>query len=232
MGFMEVGQLKIQVVKKDIKNIHLTVYPPNGSVRLATPEKVSEETLRLYVVSRLGWIRKQQRRFQKQEREAPREFIQRESHYFFGKRYLLKIVENSSRSGISANGRYLVLESRSVTTIAKRQHDLLKWYRQQLKGQIPSLIANWEKKLGVSVDAWGVRQMKTKWGTCNIAAKRIWINLELVKKPVECLEFVIVHEMVHLLERKHNNRFHTLMDRYLPRWKVIKRQLNALPLGK
>lgn len=230
MAYMEIGTLKVQVVKKDIKNMHLAVYPPNGNVRLATPKNVNDETLRLYVVSKLGWIRTQQRRFAKQDRETRRDYIERESHYFLGQRYLLKVVEKNTVPGITLTNKHLILQVRPRTLSEKRELILGSWYRKQLKNLIPTLIAKWEKVMGVKVEAWGVKQMKTKWGSCNIEARRIWFNLELAKKPLECLEFIVVHEMVHLLERKHNDRFIAYINKFLPKWKLYKQELNRLPV--
>ncbi len=229
---MEIGSLKVQVVKKDIKNIHLAVYPPKGSVRLSSPRNVNDETIRLYLVSRIGWIRKQQRKFEKQDREPRRDYVPRESHYFLGQRYLLRLEEKNAPPLITLTNKYLTLQVRPVTSAEQREKILNAWYRKQLKQLIPPLIEKWERILDVSVEDWGIRHMKTKWGTCKIEAKRIRLNLELAKKPIQCLEFIIVHEMVHLLERKHNEIFFAYMNRYLPKWKMYRQELNSLPMGK
>jgi predicted metal-dependent hydrolase len=228
---MEVGSLKIQVVKKDIKNIHLAVYPPNGAIRLASPKNVKDETIRLYIVSKIPWIRRQQRRLLSQDREGARDYVERESHYFLGKRYLLQIAEKNSIPKIILGKKHLTLQIKPGTTKDQREHHLNHWYRKKLKEVIPPLIDKWQRKMNVEVDAWGVKSMKTKWGSCNIEARRIWLNLELAKKPMECLEFIVVHEMVHLLERKHNEIFIAYMDKFLPKWKLYKNELNKLPVS-
>lgn len=230
MKTMEVGALKIQIIKKDIKNIHLAVYPPNGSIRLASPKEVSDETIRLYVVSKIGWIRKQQRRLLHQDREAARDYVERESHYFLGQRYLLRLVEKEAKPFVTISNKYLNLQVRPSITEEQKEEILSSWYRQRLKELIPPLIEKWQRVMNVEVDDWGVKQMKTKWGACNIEAKRIWLNLELAKKPFQCLEFIVVHEMVHLLERKHNERFVAYMNKFLPKWKTLKQELNRLPV--
>jgi predicted metal-dependent hydrolase len=232
MQTLEIGSLSIEIVRKDIKNIHLAVYPPNGRVRLATPLDVQDETIRLFVISKLTWIKNQQRKFNNQERQSPREYIERESHYFQGKRYLLRITEENKPPKVVLKSKiYLDLQIRPNTSLEQRQSILNEWYRMELKKQIQPLIEKWSPIIGVQPNDWLVKQMRTKWGTCNIEAKRIWINLELAKKPVSCLEFIVVHELVHLLERHHNDRFLGLMNGFLPNWKVVKEELNRLPVS-
>ncbi len=232
MRKIEIGNIDIEVVKKDIKNIHLAVYPPLGRVRLAVPKGVNDETVRLFTISKLPWIKKQQRRFAGQDREAERKYVQRESHYFLGKRYLLRIIETDKSPKVVLTGRtYIDLHVRSNSTKEQRLHLMNEWYRTELKKLLPELIAKWERKIGVQADDWGVKQMKTKWGTCNIQKKRILVNLELVKKPVQCLEYIIAHELVHLLERLHNEKFLAYMDRFVPKWKHYREELNKLPVS-
>ncbi len=232
MQTLEIGSLNIEIVRKDIKNIHLAVYPPNGRVRLATPLEVNEETIRLFVLSKLTWIKNQQRKFNNQERQSPREYIERESHYFQGKRYLLRVTEENKPPKVVLKSKtYLDLHIRPNTSLEQRQSILNEWYRVELKKRIQPLIEKWSPVIGVHVNDWQVKQMRTKWGTCNIEEKRIWINLELAKKPVSCLEFIVVHEMVHLLERHHNDRFLGLMNEFLPNWKGVKEELNRLPVS-
>ncbi len=229
---MEIGELKVEVIKKDIKNIHLAVYPPNGLVRLTSPKDVNDSTIRLYTISKLSWIKKQQRKFSKQERQPERNYISRESHYFFGKRYLLKLVESQLSSNASIqNKTYITLTTKSDSTKEQKEKLLEDFYRAEIKKRIPELIEKWEKKMGIKVSSWGVKKMTTKWGTCNREAKRIWINLELAKKPIECLEYIIVHEMVHIIERHHNDKFMALMSKYLPKWKLLKNELNNTPVS-
>lgn len=232
MQTIEIGSLSIEIVRKDIKNIHLAVYPPNGRVRLATPQHVEEETIRLFILSKLTWIKAQQRKFNDQNRQGPREYIERESHYFQGRRYLLRITEeNKPPKVVLKNKTYLDLHIRPGTPVAQRQNIVNEWYRAQLKTQIEPLLEKWLPIIGVTLNDWQVKYMRTKWGTCNIEARRIWINLELAKKPVACLEFIIVHELVHLLERRHNDRFLGYMNRFLPNWKQLRDELNRLPVS-
>ncbi|WP_026073729.1 M48 family metallopeptidase [Acetivibrio cellulolyticus] len=230
MEQIKFGDIVIEVEQKDIKNIHLSVYPPSGAVRIAAPLKLDMDTIRVYALSKLTWIRKQQEKFRNQVREAPREYLNRESHFFRGKRYLLKVVETDAPPRIELKHKTMVLCVRAETPMEKRQIIIDEWYRAQLKELIPQLIEKWEKVIKVKVNDFGIRRMKTKWGTCNIDVGRIWINLELAKKPPQCLEYIVVHEMVHLLERKHNNIFIAHMDKFLPKWKFYKDELNQLPV--
>lgn len=230
VGQIQFGDIIIDVEQKDIKNIHLSVYPPSGAVRIAAPLRLDIDTIRVYALSKLSWIRKQQEKFRGQVRETPREYLNMESHFFRGKRYLLKVVESNGIPRIELKHKTMVMYTKVETTMAKRQIIIDEWYRAQLKTLIPPLIEKWEKILNVEVNEFGIRRMKTKWGTCNAEEKRIWINLELAKKPPNCLEYIVVHEMVHLLERKHNNIFIAYMDKFLPKWKSYKDELNQLPV--
>jgi len=227
-----VSGLVVQVVRKDIKNLHLGVYPPNGRVRVAVPLRVSDEAVRMAVVTRLAWIKRQRAKFAGQNRQSAREFITGESHYFLGQRYRLNVLVQDRTAHVAIrNHRTIDLFVREGSDTAQRERVLLAWYRQQLKELIPSLIQKWETIVGVKVAEWGVKRMKTKWGTCTIKARRIWLNLELAKKPVQCLESIIVHEMVHLLERRHNDRFTALMDGFMPQWRHHRAEMNRAPLG-
>jgi len=229
---IEIGGMSVDVVRKNIKNLHLAVYPPEGRVRVAAPLRLDDDAIRLAIISRLGWIRTQQRQFEAQERQSQREMITGESHYFQGKRYRLSIIQHDGPQRVSLpNNRTMELWVRPETTREQREAVLQRWYRQQLREQIPSLIAKWEPKVGVMVAAWGIKKMKTRWGTCNINAQRIWLNLELAKKPAACLEYILVHEMVHLLERHHNERFKQLMDSLIPQWRLQREALNRAPLA-
>lgn len=229
---LQLGDIMVDVVRKDIKNMHLAVYPPTGRVRIAAPLRVSDEAIRLFAISKLGWIKRHQRKFESQERIPPREYKERESHYFQGHRYLLRIKETDGAGYVALTGKtYLDLYIRKNASFENMQRVITEWHRTELKNMLPSLIEHWEKKIGVSADFYGVKQMKTKWGACNIEQKRIWLNLELAKKPVRCLEYILVHEMVHLLERNHNDRFKNYMDKYLPNWKSIKEELNKIPVS-
>ena len=231
MEQLHLNDITIDVVLKDIKNVHLSVFPPSGSVRIAAPLRMNLETIRIYAISKLGWIKKQQQKFREQEREAPREYLYKEGHYFLGKRYLMKIVEHDAPPFVLMKHNTIVLYVRPNTDIPKRQAIMDEWYRQELKELAPPIIAKWEKAMDVSINELGIKKMKTKWGTCNREAKRIWLNLELAKKPVHCIEYIIVHELAHLLERSHNDKFVTYMDNYLPEWKHLKSELNQLPVS-
>ena len=188
--------------------------------------------LNYFAISKLAWIRKNQRNFTSQERQSLREYVERESHYFKGKRYLLRIIEGNNTPTIDLKTKtYLDLYVKPNTSVKQRESIITEWYREELKSLIPEIIEKWEKIIGVKINEWQVKQMKTKWGSCNIEAKRIWLNLELAKKPVHCLEYIIVHELIHLIERHHNDNFLALMNKYLPQWKSYKLELNRLPVS-
>lgn len=232
MHQITVNDLIVDVVRKNIKNLHLAVYPPNGRVRVAVPLLVDDEAVRLAVISKLGWIKRQQIKFAEQERQSKREYVSGESHYFQGNRYLLNVIySNETPRVVICNNTRVDLYVRPGSDTDQRERVLLAWYRKQLKEIVPSLITKWETTIGVQASDWGIKQMKTKWGTCNIEAGRIWLNLELAKKPIRCLEYIIVHELVHLLERHHNSHFTALMDKYLPSWRFLREELNREPLA-
>jgi hypothetical protein len=228
MDKITIGNIDIDLIRKNIKNIHLSVYPPDGRVRLAVPERMNDEAVRLFATSKLAWITKQRKKFSEQDRQTAREFVSGESHYYFGTRYLLNVVETTGKQHIELRGnKYIDLYVRPESTVEKREKIMSDWYRQSLKKIIPAYIKKWEAIMGVTVNDWGVKLMKTRWGTCNVQDKRIWINLELAKKNPQCLEYIIVHEMVHLLERHHNEKYKAYMDKFLPNWKSIKDELNG-----
>lgn len=228
---INLGKFSAEVVKKDIKNIHLSVYPPSGAVRISAPLRMRLDAIRVYAISRLGWIKKQQQKLREQERETQRNYIDRESHYLWGKRYLLKITEEDATPMVELKHSKMILQIRPGTSRDKRMALLDKWYRDRLKDAIPSLIAKWEKLAGVRVKRFYVRRMKTKWGSCNPTAKSIRLNTELAKKPPECLEYIVVHELAHLIEPTHNSRFLALMDRLMPKWSFYRDSLNETPLA-
>lgn len=231
MHQIKISDLIIEVEHKNIKNLHLSVNPPNGWVRIAAPMNIDDEALRLFAVSKLAWIHKQQRKFDEQARQSEREFVSGESHYFKGERYLLNVIYHKGNPKVVfRNKTYIDLYVRENSTQLQRQRVMTEWYRKQLKAQLPDLVTKWQSIIGVQVEDWGVKQMKTKWGTCNIEAGRIWLNLELAKKPDRCLEYIVVHEMVHLLERKHNDHFIGLMDQFMPQWRIYRDELNQFPL--
>jgi len=231
MARIVVGNISIDVEKKDIKNLHLGVYPPNGRVRIAAPLRVNDDAIRLFAVSKLGWIKKQQRLFEGQERETEREYISAESHYFNGRRYLLNIIPTTGKHKIELRHKHIDLYVKKGTPVRNRAAVIAKFYRAYLQEQVSALIDKWEKRMKVKLSGYGIKKMKTKWGACNIEAKRIWINLELAKKPPACLEYIVVHEMVHLLERHHNDIFIAYMDKFLPQWRVLKAELNKSPIS-
>lgn len=227
-----VSGIVVQVIRKDIKNLHLAVYPPNGRVRVSAPTRVSDETVRLAVISRLSWIRERQRWLEQQPRQSQRMMVTGESHYVQGQRYRLDVIEHDGPATVRIrNRRTLDMRVRPGTGSEQRLELLNRWYRGQLHSQIPALLARWEPVIGVQAAEYRIKRMKTRWGTCNIAARRIWLNLELAKKPPECLEYILVHELVHLHERHHNDRFRALMDRYLPSWRLHRDRLNQAPLA-
>lgn len=232
MNQITVSNITLDVVRKDIKNMHLAVYPPTGRVRIAVPLRVNDEAIRLFAISKLAWIKRNQRKFENQERISPRVYKERESHYFQGRRYLLRIIETNGVGWVDLKGKtYLDLYVRNNTSLEYKQNILNEWYRKELKKMLPEMIDHWENKIGVKVNFCGVKKMKTKWGSCNIEKKRIWLNLELAKKPIQCLEYILVHEMLHLKERHHNDKFKALLDNHQPNWKQLKDELNRIPVS-
>lgn len=223
---LQIEDISIVVEYKRIKNIHLRVCPPDGQVCISAPVRVDRAYLRDFAVSKLGWIRKQQERIKGMRPILPEEFLSGEIHYFFGKPYVLELIEQASKPHINIMGNVMRLYVRPGSATEKRRVVMEEWYRSQLAEALPDLIEHWEKAIGVRIGEYRIKRMKTKWGTCNRKARRIWINLELAKKPPECLTYIVVHELVHLLERGHNNIFYAYMDRFLPEWKQFKHELN------
>jgi len=229
---INVQGIRVEVVRKPIKNLHLGVYPPNGRVRVAVPLAVNDDAVRLAVVSKLGWIKKQQAKFDSQIRQSAREYVTGESHYYLGRHYRLNVVESSERNRVALrNGRSIDLYIRKGSDLTQREKIVQGWYRKELKALALPLIEKWAVKLNLPAPRMGIKRMKTKWGSCSPKADRIWINLELIKKPTQCLEFIIVHEMVHFFERHHNERFLELMDQFMPLWRLSRDELNAAPLS-
>jgi predicted metal-dependent hydrolase len=229
---IQVLDLTIDIVKKDIKNMHLAVYPPTGRIRIASPKGLNDEAIRLFAISKIRWIKKNQKSFYNQLREPQREYIDGESHYFDGKRYLLKVIERNGKHEIRiANKKYLELYINPNTKTEAREKVFSEWYRKHLKEITPSILDSWADKIGVVYNSWDIKLMRTKWGSCNIEKKKIIINLELAKKPRYCLEYIVAHELTHLLERNHNDIFKGHLDRYMPNWRANKRELNNLPIG-
>lgn len=232
MEQIRISHMNVDLIRKDIKHIHLAVYPPAGRVRISAPLNASDESIRLYALSKLNWIRRNQRKFEKQERETPREYVERESHYFLGKRYLLRLKKTSGAGYVKITGKSnLDLYVKPGASLEYKQNILTEWYRSELRTIVQPLIRKWEKKLDIQLKDWSIRKMKTKWGSCNIEERRILLNLELAKKPLHCVEYIIVHELMHLLERHHNARFRSLLDKHLPTWKQTRNELNRMPVS-
>lgn len=229
MNSITIEDIQIEIVKKNIKNLYLSVHPPYGRVRIAAPIMMDDEAIRIFAISKLKWIKKQRSKYREQERQSEGKFVSGESHYYQGVPYLLNVVYTNKKQRVEVSkDRQIDLYVREGSTAEQRKKLMMEWYRNRLKDKIPDLIAKWERRIGVKVNSWGVKLMRTRWGTCNPYARRIWINLELVKKDPRCLEYIVVHEMVHLLEKHHNEKFYDYMDRFIPNWREIKAELNNL----
>lgn len=228
---IHLGDIAISVTRKDVKYVHLSVHPPDGRVTLVAPENTRPDVARAYAVSRLAWIRHQQRRLRVQVRETPRQFIGRESHYLWGRRYLLTVREEDVKPSVKLSHRRMTLTVRPGSNRAKREAVIHRWHRSLLHEVVPELIRKWERKLGVTVAGYFLQRMKTKWGSCNHRARTIRLNTELVKKPKDLLEYVIIHEMLHVLEKTHSAHFIALLDRHYPSWREARAELNELPLA-
>ncbi|MDX8404735.1 MAG: SprT family zinc-dependent metalloprotease [Mariprofundus sp.] len=227
---IRLGDIDVDVVFKDIKHVHLSVCPPNGHVRISAPACMKLDHIRVFAIDKMGWIRAQQQKLREQARETPRDYVDGESHYLWGQRYLLRVIEQDAAAHVELKAGKLFMQARPGSNANKR-HDLLEqWYRSQLKETVPALIAKWEPLLGVKVQRFFVQRMKTRWGSCNHATGSIRLNSELAKKPPECLEYIVVHEMAHLLEPTHNDRFVSLMDSFMPNWRAQRDALNRLPV--
>ena len=226
-ALIEIRGIPVEIVRKDIKHLHLGVYPPEGRVRVAAPLRLDDDAVRLAVISRLAWIRRRRAEFEGQDRQSRRDFVSGESHYFEGRRYRLDVVPTNGPTGIRLRGNaWIEMRVRPGTSRDGREALLYRWYRDRMRERIPEMVAKWEPRIGVTVAEWRVRRMKTRWGTCNREAGRIWLNSELAKKPVSCLEYVVVHEMVHLIERGHTERFRGMLDRVMPGWRGRVEELN------
>lgn len=226
---IKIGEVEIEVRFKDIKNLHLSVHPPLGTVTISSPLVYDLEKVKVYAATKLGWIKKEQRKFQAQERESDRLYKNQESHYFFGERYLLKLQENT-RNKVEMKGKKLIIHSMDLSDIALLQKTLYTFYRKALRTYLDKRIQHFAAQMHVEVPPFKIRSMKTKWGSCTTDSDRLWFNIELAKKPLDCIDYVVVHELVHLLERHHNKRFALLMDQYYPSWRTQKKILNELPL--
>lgn len=231
MESIELGDLLIEITRKNIKNVHLSVHPPDGRVTLSAPSATRIDVARAYVISKLSWIRKQQEILAEQAREAPRDFIERESHYVWGRRYLMTVDLQNAKPSVSLDHKRIALTVRPGHTQSERAQVIHAWHKSLLHEAIPPLIRQWERKLGVKVSRYFLQRMKTKWGSCNHMAGHIRLNTELVKKPKDLLEYVIVHEMAHLIEPTHNDRFIAILQEKYPSWREARSELNELPLS-
>lgn len=225
------GEIEVDVVKKDIKNIHLSVLPPAGKVRIAAPLRMDVGTVRVFAITKLDWIKRQQKKLREQARETPREYLDRESHYLWGRRYLLQLVEKDAAPCVELKHRKMILQLRSTKDQEKKMAVLDAWYRQQLKAYAQPLIGKWEAIIGVRAGRLFVQKMKTRWGSCNPGSGNIRLNTDLARKPLQCLEYIIAHELTHLRERHHNAQFMALMDAHMPQWRQSREMLNSLPLA-
>lgn len=229
MHRINVGNLEIEVTQKNINNLRLSVSAPNGRIRVSLPLRMTDDAVRRFVLSKLAWIHKQQLKFQVREPQLLKSYFSGEVHFLNGKPYSLNVIIIKGTPKVEIrNSTDIDLFVREGSTMDQREKVMKEWYRTRLKEQIPPLIEHWQPVIGVKVDDWGVKLMKTRWGTCNISKKRIWLNLELAKKTNECVEYIVVHEMVHLLEQYHNHHFKGLMDKFLPKWRDYKAELNSI----
>lgn len=229
---LQVRDMEALVLHKSVKNLHLSILPPKGSIRVTAPLGMSDDAIRMLLVTRLHWIRKQQQKFAGQERQTPRKYISGESHYLFGGRYRLEVKEEDASPRVELKGKSsIILYVRKGSAVSKRDVVMQKWYRDKLSEYIDGKIEKWEEKIGVRVDEVRIKRMKTRWGTCIQRAKRVWLNSELAKKPRSCIEYVLVHEMLHLIEKKHNERFVKLLDTHYSKWRTEKKELNRFILS-
>ncbi len=228
---IHLGEIAIAVTRKDIKHVHLSVHPPDGRVTLVAPRGTRPEVARAFAVSRLGWIRKQQGRLRGQARETARQLVERESHFLWGRRYLLTLREEDAKPSVRLSHRRITLTVRPGSSRARREAGMHEWHKSLLHDAVPGLIRKWERKLGVEVAGYFLQRMKTKWGGCNHRARTIRLNTELVKKPKDLLEYVVVHEMLHLIAPTHSEQFLRLLGKHYPSWREARAELNELPLG-
>ena len=231
-SYLQLGSIEALVVRKPIKNLHLSVLPPGGRVRITAPEYMKDDAIRTFISTKLTWIKKQQSKFAAQERQTEREYVSGESHYFFSKRYRLEVVYEDDAPRVSVKGNSkIILRVRQKSTREKREKVMMEWYRKELRTVVDRAMSKWQKKIGIQAYSWRIKKMKTRWGTCNQKAGRIWLNLELAKKPIACIEYVVVYELLHLIEKRHNERFVNLLTKYLPKWRSQKEELNRFILS-
>lgn len=231
-SLLKVGEIEAVVLYKPVKNLHLNVLPPVGKVRVTAPQNMNDDTIHAFLATRLSWIKKMQAKFKGQERQTPREYVSGETYYFFGKKYKLEVSEMDRTPSVEIKGKTKIfLFIRPKTNTLKREEIMQNWYRNELRVFLEKAIDTWERKIGVMVNDWGIRRMKTRWGTCNHKRKNILFNLELAKKPKSCIEYVVLHELLHLIEEKHSEKFTALLNTYMPKWKSEKEELNRLILS-
>lgn len=229
---IQVGGIHSHILRKPIKNLHVSVLPPDGKVRVSVPIETKDDTIRMLIASKINWIKKKQQQYRQQERQTKRNFISGETHYFKGRPYLLRINYHKAKPKIIIRSKkYIDLCVKKSSTQEYKQKAIFNWYREELKKQIPKLLSKWEKKTGIEVREWRIRRMKTKWGTCNRKEKRVWLNLELAKKPQSCVEYILLHEMVHILEKNHTETFIKIMNEFMPKWKFYREELNRFILN-
>ena len=228
---IELGDVLIALTRKDVLHVHLTVHPPTGRVPLVAPRQTRTEVARAYAISKLGWMRDQRVKLNAQAREAPRQFVERESHQLWGRRYLLSVIEADEKPSVKLSHRRMTLQVRQGASAERRAEVMHDWHKAQLHAVLPGLIRKWAAQLGVSVSGYFLQRMKTKWGSCSPSAQHIRLNTELVKKPRDLLKYVVLHEMAHLLEPSHSERFVAILDRHWPHWRESRAELNALPLA-
>ncbi len=227
---IEVSGIPIEIIKKNIKNIHLSVLPPDGKVRVSAPTTVSDESLEMFVRTKIGWIRKQQEKFENQPRQSERQYVSGETLYLWGKQYFLQVEYSYKGNSLMLDGDKAILTVRKESTVKQRENFVNEWYRERLKSEIERLLPKWETITGLKCSSWQTKYMTTRWGTCNTQTRKIWLNLQLAKKPVECLEYVILHELAHTKVKNHGADFIAIMDKYMPYWRETKKKLNDFTL--
>ena len=227
---IEVSGIPIEIIKKNIKNIHLSVLPPDGKVRVSAPTTVSDESLEMFVRTKIGWIRKQQEKFENQPRQSERQYVSGETLYLWGKQYFLQVEYSYKGNSLMLDGDKAILTVRKESTVKQRENFVNEWYRERLKSKIERLLPKWENTTGLKCSSWQTKYMTTRWGTCNTQTRKIWLNLQLAKKPVECLEYVILHELAHTKVKNHGADFIAIMDKHMPYWRETKKKLNDFTL--
>ena len=222
-----ISDIQIEIIKKDIKNMHLSVLPPDGKVRVSAPNNLSDESIIMFVKTKLGWIKKQQEKFEQQPRQSEREYVSGETLYVWGHQYYLQVEYNQKRNSLVLEGNKAILSVRKESTVKQREKFVNEWYRSLLKTEVEKYLPKWETITGLYCDSWQSKYMTTKWGTCNTSTRKIWLNLQLAKKTIECLEYVILHELTHLYEPSHNARFKAYLDSQMPEWRQIQESMRV-----